>query len=35
LVSFIALIVLDLKRVPLADYLPSLLYAPLLAAWWR
>lgn len=35
LVSFIALIVLDVKRVPLADYLPSLIFAPLLTAWWR
>jgi len=35
LVAFIALIVLDVKKVPLADYLPSLLFAPLLTAWWR
>lgn len=35
LVAFIALVVLEVKKVPLADYLPSLLYAPLLTAWWR
>ncbi len=35
LVSFIALIVLEVKKVPLADYLPSLIFAPFLAAWWR
>jgi len=35
LVAFIALIVLDVKKVPLADYLPSLIVAPLLAAWWK
>ena len=35
LVSFIALTVLEVKKVPLADYLPSLVFAPLLTAWWR
>jgi uncharacterized membrane protein YqgA involved in biofilm formation len=35
LVSFIALIVLEVKKVPLADYLPSLIFAPLLTVWWR
>jgi uncharacterized protein len=29
-----ALIILELKRVSLANYLPSLLFAPLLAWWW-
>lgn len=29
-----ALIILELKRVSLANYLPSLVYAPLLAWWW-
>jgi len=28
------LIILDLKKVALADYLPSLIYAPLLTWWW-
>lgn len=35
LLSFVALVMLGLKRVALADYLPSLLLAPLLAWWWR
>ncbi len=35
LVFCIALIILDLKRIELADYLPSLVFAPLLAWWWR
>ena len=35
LVAFIALIVLDVKKVPLADYLPSLVFAPLLTVLWR
>jgi len=34
LVLFTALIILDVKKVPLANYLPSLLLAPLLAHWW-
>ena len=33
LVFSIALVILDIKRIELADYLPSLLFAPLLA-WW-
>jgi len=33
LVVFVSLIVLDVKKVPLADYLPSLVFAPLLTAW--
>lgn len=35
LVFSIALIILELKKVELADYLPSLVYAPLLAWLWR
>jgi hypothetical protein len=35
LVLFVALVMLGLKRVPLADYLPVLVAAPLLAWWWR
>jgi uncharacterized membrane protein YqgA involved in biofilm formation len=35
LVFSIALVVLDLKKIQLADYLPSLAVAPLLTAWWR
>jgi uncharacterized membrane protein YqgA involved in biofilm formation len=35
LVFCIALIILDLKKIELADYLPSLVFAPLLAWWWR
>jgi uncharacterized protein len=34
LVFSIALIILELKKVALADYLPSLVYAPLLTWWW-
>ena len=35
LVFSVALVVLNLKKVTLADYLPSLLYAPLITWWWR
>lgn len=35
LVLCVALVMLGLKRVPLADYLPTLVVAPLLAWWWR
>ena len=35
LVFCVALIILELKKVELADYLPSLVFAPLLAWWWR
>ena len=35
LVFCIALIILELKKIELADYLPSLLYAPLLTWLWR
>jgi uncharacterized membrane protein YqgA involved in biofilm formation len=35
LVFSIALVILEIKRVDLADYLPSLAYAPLLTWLWR
>jgi uncharacterized protein len=35
LVFCLALIVLDVRKVAVADYLPSLLVAPLLTWWWR
>lgn len=35
LVVCIALIIFEVKKVPLADYLPSLGFAPLLTWWWR
>jgi uncharacterized membrane protein YqgA involved in biofilm formation len=35
LVFSVALVILDLKKIPLADYLPSLVVAPLLAWVWR
>jgi len=35
LVFCIALIILDLRRIELADYLPSLIYAPLLTWLWK
>ena len=35
LVFCIALIILELKKIELADYLPSLAFAPLLTWWWR
>lgn len=31
----VALVILQLKRVEIADYLPSLAIAPLLAYWWK
>lgn len=34
LICCVALIILELKKVPLADYLPSLVIAPLLTWWW-
>ena len=34
LVFSIALIILEIKKVALGDYLPSLIYAPLLTWWW-
>jgi|SRR5947209_8832421 len=35
LVFCIALIILELKRIELADYLPSLIFAPLITWWWK
>jgi hypothetical protein len=35
LVFSVALVMLGLKRIELADYLPSLILAPLLTLWWR
>ena len=35
LVFCIALIILELRKVELADYLPSLAFAPLLTWWWH
>ncbi|HSH95636.1 MAG TPA: DUF554 domain-containing protein [Roseimicrobium sp.] len=35
LVFMIPLIIMELKKVPLADYIPSLAIAPLLAYWWK
>jgi uncharacterized protein len=35
LVFTISLVILEIRRVELADYLPSLIYAPLLTWWWR
>ena len=35
LVFSVALVILGLKRIELADHLPSLIIAPLLTLWWR
>ena len=35
LVFSVALVILDLKRIELADYLPSLIVAPLITWLWR
>jgi hypothetical protein len=35
LVFCVALIILELKRIELADYLPSLVFAPLITSLWR
>ena len=35
LICCIALIILEVKKVRLADYLPSLVFAPMLTWWWR
>jgi uncharacterized membrane protein YqgA involved in biofilm formation len=35
IVFTISLVVLEVKRVELANYLPSLVWAPLLTHWWR
>ena len=34
LVFTIVVVILDLRKVPLANYLPALIYAPLLTKWW-
>jgi uncharacterized membrane protein YqgA involved in biofilm formation len=33
-VACIAVVILEVRKVPLADYLPALIVAPLLTAWW-
>jgi uncharacterized membrane protein YqgA involved in biofilm formation len=35
LIFCVALVILELKRIELADYLPSLIYAPLIASYWH
>lgn len=35
LVSCISLVILEVRKVPLADYMPSLVVAPLLWWWWK
>ena len=35
LTTLLCLVIFDVKKVPMADYLPSLIYAPLITAWWR
>ena len=35
MVVFIALVILDVRKVPLANYLPALAWAPILAYWCR
>lgn len=35
LIACVALVILQLKKIPLTDYLPSLAVAPLLTWWWR
>jgi uncharacterized protein len=35
LICCISLIIFEVKKVPLADYLPALAVAPLLTWWWR
>lgn len=34
LVFTIVVVILDIRKVPLANYLPALVYAPLLTKWW-
>jgi len=33
MVMTIVLVILEIRKVPLADYLPALVIAPLLASW--
>ncbi len=35
IVATLSLVILDLRKVPLANYLPALVLAPLLARWWQ
>ena len=35
MVCFVALVIFEFRKIRLADYLPSLVYAPLLTWWWR
>jgi uncharacterized membrane protein YqgA involved in biofilm formation len=35
LVFSIALLILELKKIEVADYLPSLAFAPLITWWWK
>lgn len=35
LTILLCLVIFDVRKVPMADYLPSLIFAPLLSAWWR
>jgi uncharacterized membrane protein YqgA involved in biofilm formation len=35
IVLTITVVILDLRKVPLANYLPSLVVAPLLTHWWK
>jgi len=35
LIFSIALVILEIRKVRLADYLPSLVFAPLLTYWWK
>lgn len=35
MVCFVALVIFEFRKIRLADYLPSLIYAPLLTWWWR
>ena len=34
IVATVSLVILDLRKVPLANYLPALVLAPLLTRWW-
>lgn len=35
LIAFVALVIFGIRKVPMADYLPALVYAPLIAWFWR